>query len=170
MAKFKGRQSLTLYHTIPLFTTPKKKPFKEIVGNGENAGNQHFLLFPQCFLSYQTQKPSFEQHFLSSANAFNLVTSKILLLGKELNQKEPTLQICQAQLHYVTFVPGMYKCSKESQRKLLEEFVTLHYLNLIHAYNMRVMTALNCSAFSQSVFKRLVSQGHQKVSLCGNGL
>ena len=25
-----------------------------IVGKGENAGNQHFLLFPQCF-----QKPSF---------------------------------------------------------------------------------------------------------------
>ena len=25
-------------------------------------------------------------------------------------------------------------------------------------------------SFSQSVFKRLVSQGHQKVSLCGNGL
>ena len=25
-------------------------------------------------------------------------------------------------------------------------------------------------SFSHSVFKRLVSQGHQKVSLCGNGL
>ena len=25
-------------------------------------------------------------------------------------------------------------------------------------------------SFSYSVFKRLVSQGHQKVSLCGNGL
>ena len=22
---------------------------ENIVGNGENAGNQHFLLFPQCF-------------------------------------------------------------------------------------------------------------------------
>ena len=27
---------------------------ENIVGKGENAGNQHFLLFPQCF-----QKPSF---------------------------------------------------------------------------------------------------------------
>ena len=27
---------------------------ENIVGNGENAGYQHFLLFPQCF-----QKPSF---------------------------------------------------------------------------------------------------------------
>ena len=28
----------------------------------------------------------------------------------------------------------------------------------------------NNFSFSHSVFKRLVSQGHQKVSLCGNGL
>ena len=30
--------------------TLKKNPFENIVGKGENAGNQHFLLFPQCFL------------------------------------------------------------------------------------------------------------------------
>ena len=37
---------VTLYHKIL-----KKKPFENIVGKGENAGNQHFLLFPQCFLT-----------------------------------------------------------------------------------------------------------------------
>ena len=42
---------LTLYHTSLLFTTLGNKPFENIVGKGENAGiNQHFLLFPQCFL------------------------------------------------------------------------------------------------------------------------
>ena len=30
-------------------TTLRKKPFENIVGKGENAGNQHFLLLPQCF-------------------------------------------------------------------------------------------------------------------------
>ena len=30
--------------------TLRKRPFKNIVGKRENAGNQHFLLFPQCFL------------------------------------------------------------------------------------------------------------------------
>ena len=45
-----------------LLTTLKKKSFKNIVGNGENAGNQHFLLFPQCFLLYQRQKSSLELH------------------------------------------------------------------------------------------------------------
>ena len=33
-----------------LLTTLKKKPFENIVGKGENADIQHFLLFPQCFL------------------------------------------------------------------------------------------------------------------------
>ena len=41
-------------------TTLRKKPFENIVEKGENAGNQHFLLFPQCFLPYQRQKPSFQ--------------------------------------------------------------------------------------------------------------
>ena len=32
-----------------------KNPLENIVGKGENAGNQHFLLFPQCFLSFPEQ-------------------------------------------------------------------------------------------------------------------
>ena len=40
----------------------KKKPFENIMGKGENAGNQHFLPFPQCFLPYQRQESSFELH------------------------------------------------------------------------------------------------------------
>ena len=31
-----------------LLITPKKKAIDNIVRNGENAGNQYFLLFPQC--------------------------------------------------------------------------------------------------------------------------
>ena len=37
--------TLTLYHTILTFDD-KKKPSENIVGKGENAGNQHFLLLP----------------------------------------------------------------------------------------------------------------------------
>ena len=44
---------LTLYHTILTFNDPEKMPFENIWGKGENAGNQHFLLFPQCFLPIQ---------------------------------------------------------------------------------------------------------------------
>ena len=39
---------MPLYHTI--------QSFENIVGKGENAGDQHFLLFPQCLLQYQRQK------------------------------------------------------------------------------------------------------------------
>ena len=51
-----------------------KMSLENIVRKGENAGNQHCLLFPQCFLSFQTQTTSFIVTFnLSSAKSFNLV-------------------------------------------------------------------------------------------------
>ena len=43
----------TLYHTIPgFFSTQRKKPSENTVGKGENAGNLHIVLFPQCFLLF----------------------------------------------------------------------------------------------------------------------
>ena len=60
------------------------KPFKNIVEKGENAGNQHFLLFPQCFLPVPKQISIFQSFILSSANAFNLDPFLNLLFGKGL--------------------------------------------------------------------------------------
>ena len=37
------------------FDTPRKEPLENIVGKGENAGNQHFLLFLQCFTLKKTK-------------------------------------------------------------------------------------------------------------------
>ena len=59
-----------------------KEFFENIVGKGENAGNQHFLLFQQCFLLYQREKLACVKKKMSSANAFNVVRAKILLFGK----------------------------------------------------------------------------------------
>ena len=42
-----------------LLTTLRKKALENTVGKGENAGNQHFLLFPQCFKLYHGEKSSF---------------------------------------------------------------------------------------------------------------
>ena len=42
--------------------TLRKNPFENTVGKGENAGNQHFLLFPQCFLPNHLHKSSSEVH------------------------------------------------------------------------------------------------------------
>ena len=66
------------------FDTPKKIYFENIVGKGENAGNQHFLLFPQCFLPFQRLINALSNISLSSAVAFTLEKAKILWSGKEL--------------------------------------------------------------------------------------
>ena len=57
-----------------------KKPFEHIEGKGENAGNQHFLIFPQCFQPSITDKNHLlkSTFMLSSANALNFDQSKIL--------------------------------------------------------------------------------------------
>ena len=66
-----------------LLTTLKMKAFENIVGKGENAGNQHFPLFPQCFLPFPPKKFHFWVAFIfSSTNAFNLDQSKNLSFGK----------------------------------------------------------------------------------------
>ena len=64
-----------------------RKPFENIVKKGENAGNQHFLLFPQCFLPYQGHESSAEIRCTlklssDSASAFNLDHRKILPLTR----------------------------------------------------------------------------------------
>ena len=47
-----GKELMHLQKVSILLTTLGKKPFENIIGKGENAGNQHFLLFP-CFLPNQ---------------------------------------------------------------------------------------------------------------------
>ena len=70
-----------------LLTTLKKKPFENIVGKGENAGDLHFLLFPAFFLPFPPppEKFTFSVTFIfSSADPLNLNQPRILLFGKEL--------------------------------------------------------------------------------------
>ena len=61
--------------------TLKKKSFENILGKAENIGNQHFLLFPKCYLPFPICRATY---ILSTANALNLDQSKILLFSKEL--------------------------------------------------------------------------------------
>ena len=58
--------------------TLKKEFLKTIVRKGENAGNQHFLHFPQCFLPFPNQIS------ISSHIYFKLDKTKILSFSKEL--------------------------------------------------------------------------------------
>ena len=65
-----------------LLATPKNDAFQNILRKGEDAGNQHFLLF-QKHLYLTKNKFQYLNHIcLSSANAFSLDQSKILSFGK----------------------------------------------------------------------------------------
>ena len=80
-----------------LLTAVNTEHLENIVGKGENAGNQHFLLFPQCFLLSQNKFQFLQSLILSSGNALNLDQSKILSFGKDLNlsQTSPGFYLSQ---------------------------------------------------------------------------
>ena len=40
---------IKLSSSMSTFNKPEKSSFGSIMGEGENAGYQHFLFFPQCF-------------------------------------------------------------------------------------------------------------------------
>ena len=70
----------------------KKKAFENTVEKVENAGNQHFLLLPQCFSLYKKREITILTTLnLLSANAFNLIQSKILSVTQELMYLEWTV-------------------------------------------------------------------------------
>ena len=53
------------------------------MGIGENAGNQHFLLFPQCFLPFPNQISIFQSHLFCHLQIPSIWTSlKLCCLGK----------------------------------------------------------------------------------------
>ena len=62
-----------------------------MVGKGENAENQHFLLFPPCFSAHPKTNFNFLIAFkFSSASALDLDQSKFLQFGRQLKQLQTT--------------------------------------------------------------------------------
>ena len=61
-----------------------QQAFENIVGKVENAGNQLFLFSDNVFYPFKIKFQFWFRFILSSANAFNLDQSKILLFGKGL--------------------------------------------------------------------------------------
>ena len=55
--------------------TLRKKSFKNIVRKGENAGNQHFVLFPQSFLPFPKKISLFESHLFCRLQMLSFLTS-----------------------------------------------------------------------------------------------
>ena len=77
----KGFWALIFYHTIPTFNDPDKESFWNIVEKGENAGNQHFLLFQQCFLPLSKHISIFGLHLFCHLQR---IVFQSLLMTKEI--------------------------------------------------------------------------------------
>ena len=81
---------------------------ENIVGKGENAGHQHFLLFPQCF-----QNASFQGSL------------KVRILWKRVKamRRLKTSRICTTLLHYGSF-PFTFVVGSESRPSSCGIYVT----------------------------------------------
>ena len=74
----------SLPHNLDFWLPNQRSLLETLWEKGENAGYQHFLLFPQCL--FTLHKTNFKISFrfiLSSAHVLNLDQSKILSFGKE---------------------------------------------------------------------------------------
>ena len=69
------------YYDVPSTTLSQpqaEEAFENILGKGEIAGNQHFLLFPKCFLLFQKHNSSFGACLISPVlKAFIIDGSKV---------------------------------------------------------------------------------------------
>ena len=80
-----AKGGLTVYPKSQLLTTIRKESFENLLGKGENAGNQHFLLFPKGFPPFPRQISIYKSHlFCHLQRPLNFVKSWILSFGKGL--------------------------------------------------------------------------------------
>ena len=82
-------QLLSFFHTILTLNTLEKRGLFKTAGQGENAGDRHFLLFPQCFLPIPKRIYVFKLHLLCLLQMHSILTGlKICCLGKELFEEQ----------------------------------------------------------------------------------
>ena len=71
-----------------LLTALVMKPFENTEGIGENASNQHFLLFQHCFLPFPKEISIFQSHLLCHQQVPSILDqSKYLFFGKDFIKK-----------------------------------------------------------------------------------
>ena len=141
--------------------TLKKRSFENIAGKGENAGKQHFLLFPKYFFPFQRQISVFKSLILS-ANAFNLDRSEILSFGKELKcrlQFVPiwtSLKFCHLVMSLLAFVFSsscFLSIVKQVKVSMSSKYILMAVENSLEKNQMLV--TWNTSFFSHSVFPNI---------------
>ena len=98
----------------------RQMTFENIVGKGENTGNQYFLLFPLGFLPFTRQIS-----ILSSANPFNLGKCKILSFGKG----------------FIKRLIGDRRLDKEMFRQYMSQYCILYFQKVIPTFHLVTFNA-----------------------------
>ena len=133
-----------------LLTTLTKKSSENIFVKGENAGNQHFLLFPPYFLPFSKQVLSFHSNLFcclpmlsiwTSLKFCNLVRSKLYCKQRNFQLVE-TGSICRQQ----------NKCDLKIKCCCWKGEKTL--------WEKEKILVTSIFSFSHNVFRRLLSEGH----------
>ena len=119
------------------------RAFGNIVEKGENAGNQPFLLWPQCFLPYYIEKSSFSNMKFVVCKCFQFGQGKILLFVKDFFTEFKT---CPNWKHL--------QMTNQTQLKTLNLF----WKGLKTLWDKKKMLVTSIFCFSYSVFKSLLSQ------------
>ena len=68
--------------------TLRKRPFENIVGKGDNVGNQDFRIFPKCFLSYQRQNHHLSDIYVVVCDTFAHMQN--FVVWERINDLQPT--------------------------------------------------------------------------------
>ena len=79
---------ITLHHTIPSFNDSETKACEKIVGKGENAVNQHFLLFPHVFYKIKDRDYHVSNTKIVVCNCFQFGQSQNFVFGKDMNEQK----------------------------------------------------------------------------------
>ena len=94
----------------------KKNPFQNIVGKGENAGNQHFLFFPQCFLLYQRQKLFIVLHLFCRLETLSIWTRSSVVVWEWVKTKCMEI-VVRLAIFYCTIGQTVSRWQKNEFRK-----------------------------------------------------
>ena len=151
---------LTHYHTIPTFNTSGKENFWKHCEKRRKCWLAAFSLFLTMFPTLPKTNFNFSVIFiLLSAYVYILDQSKISIFVNELTLSQTT---------NFTLFQTERVCRRQFQ--IWRRWQKVIQTDRKHCGKRRNCSSRAISPFSHSVFKRLVSQGRQKVSLCGNGL
>ena len=156
------------------FDASGKKPFENTVGKGENAHNEQFLLFPKCFLPVWITFCKVRQVWNCRLQTFSIWKSLKFVVWERVNTStsSSTLKETIHLTHYQMTNFRLFQTERVCRRKfqIWRKWKKVIQTGRKHCGKKGKLPVTSNFSFSHSVFKRLVSQGRQKGSLCGNGL